>query len=427
MSRSLEAKQVDESQIDSDLAAFFQHMKEYLDFGEVDEHLISETGNAFRNNITLLVDDFYRKQISYTTTSRLFPRSDGNPTIETQKKKDEISQFLLNVIDSRQDIHFAQNVERIFENLSADLKTDSHYIVGALSFFEERISSFLLEYLPDGEKSYKTKAVNAWIKFFNLTLAIILRKYVKSAYVSEIEAKTNALKKNKRTLELLHDILTHDIANYNLVVRMSAELLQSNLLKDNASKEENMSLLKAILKATGDSMELVAESTELGEIALHEPVELFPVNLVQSLHDATDFVVKSHSERKVAPAIVVNSSATPYVRADNSLVNAFTNILANAVIRSHHDPVAIDIRVDEPEIERGFWKIRFVDYGEGMDDDAKDRVFIRYTSPEKGSGLGLSMAYALIVDRYSGKLTINDRVNGDHRQGAVVDVLLRRN
>jgi hypothetical protein len=43
MSRTLEAKQVNEGQIDSDLGAFFQHMKDYFDFTEEDEQLISET------------------------------------------------------------------------------------------------------------------------------------------------------------------------------------------------------------------------------------------------------------------------------------------------------------------------------------------------------------------------------------------------
>jgi signal transduction histidine kinase len=81
---------------------------------------------------------------------------------------------------------------------------------------------------------------------------------------------------------------------------------------------------------------------------------------------------------------------------------------------------------DESQIEKHYYKIAFTDHGRGIPDQVKPRVFTRYLETVRGSGLGLSIVYALVVDRYSGKVEVRNRVEGDYRQGTVIEVWLHK-
>ena len=116
--------------------------------------------------------------------------------------------------------------------------------------------------------------------------------------------------------------------------------------------------------------------------------------------------------------------------ADNLLEEAFTNILSNSVNYTETDEVPVEVQVEETEeaILDGkrmpYWKITFTDHGKGIPDKMKDKIFTRYLNTATGAGLGLSIVYALVVERYSGKVTITDRVKGDYAKGTKVEVWL---
>jgi signal transduction histidine kinase len=54
----------------------------------------------------------------------------------------------------------------------------------------------------------------------------------------------------------------------------------------------------------------------------------------------------------------------------------------------------------------------------------KEKIFTRYLGTASGAGLGLSIVHALVVERYSGKVAITDRVEGDYTEGTKVEVWL---
>ena len=51
-------------------------------------------------------------------------------------------------------------------------------------------------------------------------------------------------------------------------------------------------------------------------------------------------------------------------------------------------------------------------------------MFRRYLETAKGSGLGLSIVYALITERYGGAFVLKDRVEGDLTKGTTAEILL---
>ena len=48
--------------------------------------------------------------------------------------------------------------------------------------------------------------------------------------------------------------------------------------------------------------------------------------------------------------------------------------------------------------------------------------FSRYLENSKGSGLGMSIIQALVVDRYIGKVNVRDRIKGDYTKGASFEI-----
>ena len=74
--------------------------------------------------------------------------------------------------------------------------------------------------------------------------------------------------------------------------------------------------------------------------------------------------------------------------------------------------------------QRPYWKITFTDQGKGIPEKVKGKIFTRYLSTATGAGLGLSIVHALVVGRYSGKVLITDRVEGDYTKGTKVAVWL---
>jgi signal transduction histidine kinase len=273
-------------------------------------------------------------------------------------------------------------------------------------------------------------------------------------------------RRSRKAAELLQDILAHDIRNYNQISMTSAELLRGSLDDSVKVLSKATTLIDAIIKETGPSSgladmarrlrgdlsgnitlltdtntftdsitkaiegssNLIDRAKKLGRIISQADIELHPVGLEDSLQTSVALIVESHPQRSINLSSSVKSEAR--VLADNLLEEAFTNILSNSVNYTETDEVPVEVEVEETEeaILEGkrtpCWKITFTDHGKGIPDKMKDKIFTRYLNTATGAGLGLSIVYALVVERYSGKVAITDRVKGDYARGTKVEVWL---
>lgn len=129
----------------------------------------------------------------------------------------------------------------------------------------------------------------------------------------------------------------------------------------------------------------------------------------------------------------LRSPLTGSALADELLDAVFINILTNAVKYSEGDRVQVEVKQEPGEMRNPphgrpvpCWKISISDHGRGIPDRQKQVVFKRYLETAKGSGLGLSIVHALVTDRYHGRVSVRDRVEGDYTKGTTVDVWLPR-
>jgi two-component system, OmpR family, sensor histidine kinase VicK len=234
--------------------------------------------------------------------------------------------------------------------------------------------------------------------------------------------------RSRKTAELLQDILTHDIRNYNQISITSAEVLKRSLDSNAKVLSEVATLIDGIIKATEGSANLIDRAKKLGRIISQTEIELYPVDLEDSLRTSVALIIKSHPQRSINLSSTVMSGAR--VVADNLLEEAFTNILSNSVNYTETDEIPVEVQVEEADEailegeKKPYWKITFTDHGKGIPDKLKDKIFTRYLNTATGAGLGLSIVYALVVERYSGKVVIADRVKGDYTKGTKVEVWL---
>jgi two-component system sensor histidine kinase VicK len=276
--------------------------------------------------------------------------------------------------------------------------------------------------------------------------------------------------------QLMQDILAHDLRNHSQAARLNAELLLTELRKNGQKNSSDMeSMITSILDSIDRSTLLVDRATKLGKIISEGGnATLFSTSLGQAISNAFDIVAKSqgknnkrldvkltNSLEKSGPSSAAGNQISDlnsvYVLADGLLELVFSNLFSNAMKYSSSataggishgasQVVSLELRIEEvteslaspgkeseqnkkqerrrPRSAPSFYRISIIDQGDGIPDEYKKELFTRYLKRARGSGLGLSIVHALVVERYRGKIRVRNRVEGDYKQGTVFEILL---
>lgn len=240
------------------------------------------------------------------------------------------------------------------------------------------------------------------------------------------------LNRAKDSVKMYLDLLTHDVGNLVNPVNAYLEIvlgttpLTDAQFKYIASAQEAAKSIQHIIRNVHRSAQML-EASE---------VELVPTNLTKCVQQASGeakaaFLGKKINLRHAMPAQDV------WVVADTFLTDVVYNIITNSIKYDEHDEVVIDVEVKEVGFEGRDWvNLRIVDRGVGIPDDLKDKVFSReyrklarldrpILQKARGAGMGLSIVKAL-VDRYGGRIWVENRVYEDYTRGSAFNVLLRK-
>jgi len=224
---------------------------------------------------------------------------------------------------------------------------------------------------------------------------------------------------SRRDAELYTDVLSHDIKNFNQAILGYLELLKHRL-----ERSDNQALLDKIAEQVMNTSWLASNVRTMSRVTFGD-VDLSRTDLGQVLSDCEKSLTQYYPGRKIACSIHVGRGPV-IIQADDLVRELFVNILTNAVKYDSHETVEIDITVETViEDTRRSWLVAISDHGCGVPDDAKPMIFDRFTKAptKKGSGMGLHIVKTLAT-RYRGKVWIEDRVKGDHTQGAIFKVEL---
>ena len=241
---------------------------------------------------------------------------------------------------------------------------------------------------------------------------------------TELREQVTVAEKNRKTAELMQDILTHDIRNYNQVIVTNAELLENK-----AADEKSKRFLDAIQGATEGSTELIQKTRLLARILSGEDMGLSGVKLRESLERSLSLVKNAFPDKAIELSSPDFGDAE--VLANSLLDEVFVNVFSNAVKYTEKSKVPISIEIEAREEvgpngsqDRKYWKVSITDQGRGIPDETKSSALMRYLGTARGRGLGLSIARALVVDAYSGRFELKNRVEGDYTRGTRVEIWL---
>jgi len=213
-----------------------------------------------------------------------------------------------------------------------------------------------------------------------------------------------------RETNLYLDVMTHDLKNAGNVANLYCDLLIDE--PGGTAAEYAKRLRESIRKSTG----ILRNVSTIRRIH-QEPPDLRPVSL--------DRVICAERERM--PEAAVTLEGTPAeVWADDLLSEIFANLIGNAV--TFGGPGAgITIRVEGCAKENRMVVVTVEDTGPGIPDGVKEALLQRLGGDEDqvhGEGLGLSVV-GMLVERYGGRVWIEDRVSGRPDLGAAFRFTLR--
>ena len=217
-----------------------------------------------------------------------------------------------------------------------------------------------------------------------------------------------ALRGSHDEANLYLDIMTHDINNANAVALGYADLLVETL----EGRERQM--VRRRRGGVDRSIEIIQNVTTIRRLHSEETATK-PVDL--------DAIVRAEIAHHPGARIAYQGE-TVSVMADDLLSEVFANLIGNA--EKFGDPeVEITVRVEErgEQVE-----ISVEDTGPGVSDAVKPILFTRFsrgTSSRSGKGLGLYITRTLI-ERYGGRIWVDDRVPGRPECGAAFRFTLPR-
>lgn len=225
-------------------------------------------------------------------------------------------------------------------------------------------------------------------------------------------------------IALLNDLMTHDINNFNQGIMGYIELL----LQDKDLNESQRKYADKALVQVGNNARLIENIRKLSKVRSMSDKDFVPMDMYPAIMVAIEAVAKSYPERTVSVVTTVTPGAH-YVLANQYLNDLVLNVLHNSVKFDSAKRVKVDVTVTEDKSPQGeFWVMSVIDRGRGIPDDRKRTVFERFATGMtgiKGFGLGLSIVSTL-VEKYNGRIWVEDRVKGDFSKGAVFKVMLHK-
>jgi signal transduction histidine kinase len=217
-------------------------------------------------------------------------------------------------------------------------------------FIFDRSKMLLMQYTDVNARITESAAFSNIISASKQTISGMISVFEALWEESRLREREERARKQS---ELLQDILSHDIRNYNQISRMGAELLKARVeqLQARASitREDIQSLntdvqflTHGVVQAIDGSTQLVDKAKKLGKIISDRNPVLDRVDLLEPLRQSLALVKSTHSEKEIHEIFRADEGKAE-VLADEFLDEVFVNILSNAVRYTESTNVPIEI------------------------------------------------------------------------------------
>ena len=208
------------------------------------------------------------------------------------------------------------------------------------------------------------------------------------------------------------DLIVHDIGNV-----VNPMLYYMNMLASKELPEEMRLGYTKNVVAVGESIKnLVDNVRKFSEVKTSEIPPQERYHLKEVVHECASDLKRIFPTKNIVVKIDCQEPSSP-VMADGLIHDLFMNIMGNAAKYGHGPTAEMDVKIIEGH---SAVTVMIADHGRGIPDSKKDQIFSRFAKrPDgiTGTGLGLSIV-SILVERYHGLISVEDRIPGDSSQGA---------
>ncbi len=241
--------------------------------------------------------------------------------------------------------------------------------------------------------------------YYNISTSPIFDDQGKMTRIVEIATNITQRKKNEKELQdhrellsLINTILRHDLTNNLTIINSASRMFQNT---------EDDRYLDDITKNIDKSAKLIRRMKELETFTLtHHKLSIYEIEPILE------------QIKQMYPDIEFKMACDCKVLADDALHSVFDNIISNAVTHGKTDKIDICSKENDKYCE-----IRITDYGIGIPDNLKEKIFeesFKYGKSGK-TGLGLYIVKRTI-ERYGGDVYVE---NNEHQGTVFVLYLLK--
>lgn len=232
--------------------------------------------------------------------------------------------------------------------------------------------------------------------------------------ITERKHYEQRLESQRDDLQLLNQMVRHDIRNDLQVIQTHGELLAQQIEGDLESSADS------VVAAAKNAIMLTEEARNLAEVMLRSGETQESIALSTTLRNQISQLRSAHEHATVE---IDGTLPDVDVLADEMLDSVFDNLLKNSII---HNDSPTPRTVVSAAVDGDAATVRIADNGPGIPDERKDEVFEKGNKGghSDGSGIGLYLVETL-VEQYGGTVEIEDRVGADGTvDGAVFVVRL---
>ncbi|MHA1483934.1 MAG: sensor histidine kinase [Candidatus Thorarchaeota archaeon] len=223
--------------------------------------------------------------------------------------------------------------------------------------------------------------------------------------------------KERDTAEFYLDLLNHDVSNMFQGILLGVEIA----LHDVEDTQKAMNTLSTVMEQINRSVDLVNHVKMMAQ-ARTTHVQLVSVS-VPAIIEESFRVVKSSAKHKAISLKFHALKESPEILAEDLLSQCFINIILFCAKMDDENDVEIEVRT-EPSTEGDMLRIEIAADGLEISDEMKPSMFDWQTrSGLPSGGIGLPLARAL-VDRYEGKIHVEDLIPGNPSHGIRFVILL---
>jgi PAS domain S-box-containing protein len=216
--------------------------------------------------------------------------------------------------------------------------------------------------------------------------------------ISDLKQYERRLEEQRDNLNVLNEILRHDVRNDLQLV-----LAYGELIEDAAESDEVRERIQTVLDSAGHAVELTKTAGQMAEVMLTNEDKTRPVNLRSHVTSVVEEVRSTRSD-----AVITGETSVPRVtiRANDMLDSVFRNLIKNGIDHNNKDMPKVTLS----GADRGDTVVvRVADNGPGVPDERKDAIFGKGNAglESQGTGIGLYLVKTL-VGIYGGEVRVED-------------------